>query len=417
MTTLHNNLARIAAETMLNNWKDGTWNNDIVSQNVFLGRSPSVFPSPDGAFEDPDNKLLVAIEFKPPGETKRGILTGLGQTIAYLNKFSLSYFICPEFVEGFPIGEFMKKVFEENVMNEKLPIGLIIYKNDNTSDLELAFDIQNTAIGQIKTKTLAKESRYWAKYVDTTPHLIWLLLDVAFKEESSEDRRKKIWETFFDTYYFPKYNQERLEIFNSFIKTFDGKGFLKPFSKVIGTLIKEVENNEISESEAISKIHDRIDHNFVGDNLFNSYRKNYFPFLDHLGLWDEQANLTEIGYELHKIGKLHGPTSKNFKDHLAKLILVEGKHLDLILDIEKYTRNKNFESSEEARIAAYDKLEEKGLVKKNPNRSPSESKKYFSNEMQLWTHLGILDKEGRTQFVSNKGFLFNWEEITRIISI
>ena len=127
------------------------------------------------------------------------------------------------------------------------------------------------------------------------------------------------------------------------------------------------------------------------------------------------ACITPLGYDLHKTGKLHGPVSKAFKDHLARVILVEGKHLDLILDIEKYTRNKPLRASLEARQRVYDKFEEKGLVKQNPNRSASGSRKNFSNEMQLWVHLGVLRKTGSSYFQPGKGFDFDWRAITRII--
>ena len=110
---LHHNMARIVAEKMLYNWKNNIWKHNKISSNVFLATSQSSFPSPDGSFHDPDNGLLIAIEFKPPSETKRRILTGLGQTIAYLNKYSLSYFICPESVEGFQIAKFIKEIFDK----------------------------------------------------------------------------------------------------------------------------------------------------------------------------------------------------------------------------------------------------------------------------------------------------------------
>jgi len=302
------------------------------------------------------------------------------------------------------------------LLNHKIPIGLISYSNGEPNKLKLISEI-STSREDIKKKSLPKGSeRYWAKYVDATPHLIWTLLDVAFKLNDNDDRRSKIWEIFFDEFYVPKENQNKLEEFESKVYFWDREP-MKPLSTTIKQLKKKVESEELTIEEGIKILKTRIDHNFTGDNLYHSYRKNYFPLLDHLGLWDDQAYLTELGYELHKKGKLHGATSNTFRDYLAKIFLVEGKHLDLILDIEKFTRNVNVNSSEEARKIAYANLEEKGLVQKNPNRATSEcAGKFFSNELQLWVHLGLLNKNG-SYYIKNKGFMFNWEEITRMISL
>jgi hypothetical protein len=411
--TAHNNLARDAAECMLYNWKHGEWSNEHISQNIFLSKSPTMFPAPDGSFRDPDNELLIAVEFKPASETKRGILTGLGQCIAYLNKYSVSYFICPEYVEGFKIDTFIDSIFEKNKLNEKIPVGLISYNNNDPTKLTLLRDISTNNITLNKSQ-MPRDTRYWAKYIDTTPNLIWLILDLAFKTESTGDRRKIIWESFFNKYYFPINKRNQFEAFESEIKLWDRKP-MKPFSKILIDLNRKIVQG-LSHEEARRILAQKINPNSTQDNLFNSYRKNYFPFIDHLGLWDDNANLTDLGYELHKNGKLNGSTSNAFKDCLAKIILIQGKHLDLILDIEKATRNQDFKTSEEARIHAYNLLETKGLVKKNENRSIEGNKKYFSNEMQLWSHLNILVKDSNRYFIPKKGFTFNWEEITRIIS-
>ena len=57
--------------------------------------SEGVFPSPDRTFRDLEKKTRILLEFKPFTENKRGILTGLGQCIAYLNKSHASILVCP----------------------------------------------------------------------------------------------------------------------------------------------------------------------------------------------------------------------------------------------------------------------------------------------------------------------------------
>ena len=63
--------------------------------NVYLISAFSNWPAPDGAMYDPTNKHSIGFEFKPFTETKRGIQTGIGQSLTYLDKFSLSYLIIP----------------------------------------------------------------------------------------------------------------------------------------------------------------------------------------------------------------------------------------------------------------------------------------------------------------------------------
>lgn len=60
---------------------------------------------------DPTKKHTIAFEFKPPTESKRGILTGLGQAFAYLSLSSLSYLIVPKLLEGYELSSFLNDLF------------------------------------------------------------------------------------------------------------------------------------------------------------------------------------------------------------------------------------------------------------------------------------------------------------------
>ena len=91
MSVNHHLLAKATTDSVLANFKSGAWNccTDVGTEFYRVG-CDSTFPSPDAAFYDDAKKLMVTFEFKPPTETKRGILTGLGQSIAYLNSSNLS---------------------------------------------------------------------------------------------------------------------------------------------------------------------------------------------------------------------------------------------------------------------------------------------------------------------------------------
>ena len=58
----------------------------MFSANVF-STSARVWPLPDFVIVDQDNDTTTAAEFKPPDQTKREYLTGLGQVVAYTRDF------------------------------------------------------------------------------------------------------------------------------------------------------------------------------------------------------------------------------------------------------------------------------------------------------------------------------------------
>ncbi|MCD4694090.1 hypothetical protein K8R62_01900, partial [bacterium] len=93
----HDQQSRKAANIMLEEWRSGNHLNGMIDSDIFLTRSQANFPSPDECFYSPSKENIISMEFKPAeSETPRGILTGLGQTIAYLNKHGASYLVIPD---------------------------------------------------------------------------------------------------------------------------------------------------------------------------------------------------------------------------------------------------------------------------------------------------------------------------------
>lgn len=404
--TAHDNMAKQVIETLLAKWKiDG--DSQILSNGVFLTKSESNFPSPDGTFFDPSNNFSSALEFKPPTETKRGILTGLGQSIAYLDKHSLSYLAIPSRVEHFDMETYMDRIYEENIRN-KMPVALVVYDYQNPTNILIHKEpTVEISVGQL-TASEAQSGRYWAKWVDLPLHALWVLLDISYRMDDNGDRKRRIWNDFFLKYVYPERYREQFEEYESEIQLVNGEKY-KPMKKKLAKWKKQIEDGILTREEALNELRVSTNIQGTGDITYWHYRKNFFPFIDHIGAWDEFGYLTEIGYELHKIGKIHGATSKTFYDYVAKILLVEGKHLDLILDIEKYTRNKGFEDRDTAIENVIEKLTEKGLIS-------GHGAKKFTNEFQLWGQLGLVLKESGSYFVSNKGFNFNWEKITSLLA-
>ena len=93
MSYTHDFHSGVCQRSMLRNWKRGNWLESPISKEVYLTTAHSNWPCPDGAMYDANNELSIGIEFKPHTETKRGIQTGIGQSLTYLDKFSASYLV------------------------------------------------------------------------------------------------------------------------------------------------------------------------------------------------------------------------------------------------------------------------------------------------------------------------------------
>ena len=423
MATNHDRLSRLFMNELIKNWRDKNWNDSIISDKVFGVGINKSWPCPDGSYFDPTNNISIGIEFKPHTENKRGIQTGIGQCITYLQDFSVSYLMCPEYVEGFNISGYLKEVYENNIKN-KLPIGLITYDVNYIPKLNRIVDIDHSLILKESKESDFSTNRYWAKFVDTCPELIYFLLEIAYNMDSSDiDRRESVWKYFFDKIYFPTEKRCMLKPYDSIIHYWD-KGFMQPFAKKIAELKEKVDLKVINFEEAIDEINQHCSKDGIpkyssssSDNLYKSYKKNLLPFIDHLGLWDESCNLSSVGIKLYHTGKLYGGNSVPFIDEFAKIVLLKGKHLDLILDINDSLKGKSFINSKDARTNAFEFLESKGYVKRNINRSSTGDTKLLSNEFQLWGKLGFIEKDGKSYFNENLGFNFNWRKISSILNL
>ena len=422
MATSHDIASYQSQRIFLENFRTGKWSNHSFSNKLITKRTNKNWPSEDGNIIDDKNNLSIAIEFKPQIETKRGIQTGLGQCITYLNTFSSAYLMCPDEVEGFKIANYLTKVFKKEIYG-KLPIGLIQHTNiSGNINLDLLVDISED-INLNVTPVTTRESRYWAKYIDTNPHLFYLLLKIASqKEVDTGDRDHIIWDTFFNDCYLP-IGARNLNPFVSEIDHF-GERNMEPFRDKKKALKQLVDLGELSTSEANQELIEhcswdgkpKLSKSKTGtDNLFRSYKKNYMKALDHIELWDSNCIPTDIGLEYIEIGDSYGPTSKEMLKFFGKLFLEHGNHFDLLLDLDNSVKNTNFNSTKEARIHSQSFMEEKGLYKRNTARaSISGRTKAFSNEFQLWEKLGLFKSNNR--YIATEGYNFDWEKIDYYLS-
>ena len=151
--SLHDQESRIASEAILQKWRssDPLWKNNYVTKEISFTGSSQIFPSPDNSFYDPMNRTRLAMEFKPAmRETKRGLLTGLGQSIAYLSTSNpsgklindASILVVPDEIDDFQIGDFLEKLFKKFIL-DKLPIALVTFSPDNPANVNLRCNISS----------------------------------------------------------------------------------------------------------------------------------------------------------------------------------------------------------------------------------------------------------------------------------
>ena len=100
------------------------------------------------------------------------------------------------------------------------PIGLIEHSKINGKmNLKLLVDISER-LDLNPSQQVIRESRYWAKYVDSNPHLFLSSSKNSKKIKTNDGNRDHaIWSYFFDNYYLPKHARN-LKSFESDISHF-----------------------------------------------------------------------------------------------------------------------------------------------------------------------------------------------------
>ncbi len=415
MSINHHFLAKTTTDSILAKFKTGHWK-CCGEYGVDFNRvgCDSTFPSPDATFQDGTNKLLVSFEFKPPTETKRGILTGLGQSIAYLNSSNLSYLIIPQKLGDYDIGDYMTRLFKEQI-SDKLPVGLILYENDNPTKVDIKHNVK-TFNATVRNKPIINE-RFWAKHQDLPIPLFHLILHCYYLKKigiTSKDGFAYCW----DNYLAPKEIWTTLkpaiikDVSGNIIKTLRTQETMEFYPKIFSKINKLKGRNK---SIAIQEAKKKGNSSYTGDGGYASRRKEFMPFFKHIGVIDSEWNLTDDGFKLYHLGLVNGPSSKVFTDYFAQTTLIAGHHLDLIFDFDNLcNQNRSKSSIQEIKELLLRNYEERGMIKRNPNRKVDleSSETFFKFEFLLWNALDL--------FVETSGKpekSFNWKKITEICSL
>lgn len=408
MALNHHVLAKATTDAILQNFKTATWQyNGSWGADFYRVGTSADFPSPDAAFYDPTNKKLASFEFKPATETKRGMLTGVGQSIAYLKSCDLAYLISPQIIDGFNMGDFLTDLYNTQI-GDKIPVGLIVYDNNNPNNLTLTHNVAALSTDAEHAHKPTAD-RFWAKHQDLPIAMFHLLLHYYYLKKVGiveEDAFAACWkEKIIPANILTDFRTAPVkDIAGNIIGTLQTEKPLTFLEKKVAAMRKNKPQNQWA---AIIS-HD-IDTTFVGDNYYNSIRKNYVTFLKHIQVIDSEGSLTDSGFKLYHVGLSNGPTSKVFADYFTREILTVGHHLDLLLDIDSISKKHPDKDIDEVLVVMETDYELKGYIKRNPNRVAGDTSKtgFLKYEKILWQSLGLMDKK----------YNILWRKITEICSL
>tara|TARA_B100000579_G_scaffold430524_1_gene444073 strand:- start:82 stop:1617 length:1536 start_codon:yes stop_codon:yes gene_type:complete len=456
--SLHDNESRIAADAILNKWRSGDpdWMNPFVDSDIAYTSSSQIFPSPDQSFFSLNKFTRLAMEFKPAfRESKRGLLTGLGQALAYLTTKidgklvnDASILVIPEKIDGFPIGDFLEELFK-SLLVDKIPIGLVTFKENDPASVKLRCNLSSSfktnyeasyekalikvndpekaaqfAKTEIGLKNKGGGKTYWSYWREAYPDNIFHFLKKAFDNPTFS--KDKIYEMYYyDCYCYPPNTVKDLNPIKNGMHTWDEPQI---WSKTLKRSLKrdvklgkitldqallrlefESSNSQKRKNEILAKIKNNpstpknkspTDGNFVG------IRKNLANTMKHLGLWDgETYKVTNRGeIFLSRIEEGNDPI-----EELGVLLFGAGKWDELILDITGFQDKIEVpEKREDFDKLLKDEFLSKGFISVNPERRSSGARNLLQSEYQVWGRLKI-----RRGFKAYQGYSFDEDRIRR----
>ena len=351
----------------------------IFSDNINKAGDFS-WPRPDYVCFDYDLEQSLAFEFKPPNHQKREYLTGLGQTLSYLEKHHYSGIILPKVVEGYNIAQHLANVLSLDVFSRHY-ISVIGYdertlESDPLNSIQLFKSIEHERTGEIITGEI--NQTYWCWWRDISHYEVFTLLNLLDKHSYQTG-------DIYTNYAWPEF--WALMVAGN-TRTWEGIGRVKT-------------DNETN---------------------YRSEKQNYKIPLFQLGLIEpSEGRLTAEGYKLISLAKIYGLDSSLYIDYLTKMVLIEGKHLILIQDLEDYKTRASAASlgnSTQFRKDFETYLDENNSIgsRKEGRTTTGNKESYIRDELKLWNKLGLLKGSGNRYFINGRGIEFNWARITEILT-
>lgn len=378
MGTIHDNLAAVCGDDILTRLRAGDSNIQQIFSKKIIRSADWDWPRPDYVCIDEELKCSYALEFKPPHQSKREYMTGLGQSISYLQKHLYSGLIIPTIADdGFRIADYIATSLKAE---EFKSVGLSLYCY-NPADVYAGVTLlrgieEKRDPSKVKAIDIDKTETFWCWWRDCSQYELLDLLELGFlyNDNDGDIYSEKIYPEFY----------ERLVTKRT--KQWEGSPRTKKRSK----------------------------------QSYAAEKQNYKIPLTQLELWNE-GHLTDLGFKMLAIGKKYGPNSDAFMNALGYLILVNGKHLELIKHFEMFQKETDVpipEKSKEFLLYAEKYLTDKGCIgSRKPTAITTDAKAtYIRDEPKLWNKFDILQKATKSDyFFKNEGYKFDWHKISDIL--
>lgn len=353
--------------------------NSIFSPSVYITASRA-WPVPDFVLVDSTNSLTIAAEFKPPLQSKREYLTGLGQAIAYSKDFHYGLLVLPEIADdGYPIASHVVDVLQQGPL-AGVPVGVLSYAPAAFSPHHPVFTEAHffSPRATAPSHLAHLDNSFYAKWREMSPQEALLLLSFCYDE-------------------------------------------MRASSSSTGTIRDRAFTRLWNEIQAGRVMHwaGGVRHYSAGTKTAVS--KNYRNFLFHLGWTESDGALTKEGLNALHVGTLYGHSSRPFLDSIATAALTTGKHLILFNAISEFqdSLGSSFPNESDWLDQLESFLETKGLLKRNAARGAAavagSARQFLKAEKQFWKNLELITPRGSRVFHPGRGFIFNWSRITDLL--
>ena len=376
MGELHDASATFYGDTILSKIRSADSKFKQIFSTSLVRTGDWDWPRPDYVCFDEELKASYALEFKPPFQSKREYLTGLGQSLSYLQKHTYSGLIVPYTADdGFHIAEFISETLKSpEFSNVATSLFAYDYNNCNIDILRPISSVRGIVLGG--SQKVEEVKTFWCWWRDLSHYELYDLLNLSFI-----------------------YSDFKGDIYTDYV-------YPKFYRAMVDKKTKQWDGTPREKSGTVASM--------------KSEKQNYKIPLVQLELWSRsEGRLTERGFKLLEIGKKYGPNSKKFFDYLAYLILVNGRHLDLINIVEKFQKIAKISNESNDHAVSLERyLSENGCIgKRKPTAVTTGAKNsYMRDEMKLWNKLGFLYAYNkRSYFFPEEGYKFNWERISEVL--
>jgi hypothetical protein len=352
---------------MLTELRQGTptWSAPDLTAAITLGSRFDAWPRPDATFFDGTSDRSLAVEFKPPGHGKREYVTGLGQCLTYLNAFDYAILVVPALAaDGFAIADYLGDTVRGGALRDA-PLGVLGYRTDPETDMHEVVPLR-TRKDRV-AKSPAMRSIFWGYWRDLSQYDVFQLLVFVDRIGDFDAGWQKFWASY---------------LLRGRARLWNGKA-RRPYSSASASA------NELNASLS----------------------------LRHANLIDSNGQLTQQGLELLNLGKVYGADSVVFVDRLARRILDDARHLELIYwvsEVQSTIKPSDLRMADRYLLALEKRLVAEGVIRRPRGHSKPA---FIRDEPKLWNKLNLLRRQSTTRyFWPGDGLLFDWRRIIGILA-